>query len=135
MSAGADLSGRGTGNVIGHRVSNETLARIAHEANRAWCEFNGDTSQPAWDDAPEWQRSSAINGMAFHRANPDAGDSASHDSWMAEKVAAGWVHGDVKAPDALPPTHPCIVPFDQLPPEQQFKDRLFRTIAHAGFAA
>ena len=116
-------------------MSDEALARIAHEVNRAWCEFNGDTSQPAWDDAPEWQRSSAINGMAFHRANPNAGDSASHDSWMAEKVAAGWVHGNVKDPDASPPTHPCIVPFEELPRDQQFKDRLFRTIAHAGFAA
>jgi hypothetical protein len=112
-------------------VTNEEIARITHEVNRAWCEYNGDTSQPNWADASEWQRSSAINGIAFHHANPDAGDSASHDSWMAEKVAAGWVYGPIKNPDASPPTHPCIVPFDQLPPEQQFKDRLFRTIVHA----
>lgn len=31
----------------------------------------------------------------------------------------------------MPPTHHCLVPFDRLPPEQQFKDRLFRTIVHA----
>src|SRR5687768_16195858 len=65
-------------------MNNELVARICHEVNRAWCEFNGDTSQPSWGDAPEWQRLSAINGVRFHRANPDAGDSASHDSWMAE---------------------------------------------------
>jgi hypothetical protein len=47
---------------------------------------------------------------------------------MAEKVAAGWVYGEVKDPDAKPPTHPCIVPFEELPPEQQFKDVLFKTI-------
>lgn len=53
-------------------------------------------------------------------------ERASHDNWMAEKVADGWVYGEVKDPAAK--THPCIVPFDQLPPEQQFKDRLFATI-------
>jgi hypothetical protein len=107
------------------------IAKVAHEVNRVWCEFNGDTSQPTWADAPEWQRSSAMSGVRFHLENPDAGDAASHDSWMAEKVAAGWVYGDVKDPGASPPTHPCIVPFEELPPAQQFKDRLFRTIVHA----
>lgn len=112
----------------------EPIARICHEANRAWCEFNGDDSQPSWGDAPDWQRESAINGVAFHLANPDAGDSASHDNWTDEKHAAGWVYGPEKNPDATPPTHPCLVPFDQLPREQQFKDRLFRTIVHAAAA-
>jgi len=109
----------------------EDVARICHEANRAWCAHNGDHSQPAWEDAPEWQRESALSGVAFHQHNPEAGDSASHDNWMAEKAEAGWVYGPEKNPDATPPTHPCMVPFDQLPPEQQFKDRLFRAIVHA----
>ncbi|NIJ34325.1 Gp49 family protein [Sphingomonas oligoaromativorans] len=111
------------------------IASIAHEVNRAWCAYNGDDSQPNWADAPGWQRDSAITGVAFHRANPEAGDAASHDSWMREKVAAGWVYGEQKDPDAHPPTHPCIVPFEDLPREQQFKDRLFRTIVHAAIAA
>ncbi len=110
-------------------VEAEQVARIAHEVNRAWCEFNGDHSQPAWADAPEWQRSSAILGVEFHRANPGAGDSASHDSWMAQKIADGWVYGHAKNPEAK--RHPCIVPFDELPSDQQFKDRLFRTVVHA----
>ena len=105
-------------------------ARICHEINREWCAYNGDDSQPSWDDAPQWQRDSAIAGIRFHVANPDAGDSASHDSWMRQKVAEGWVYGEVKDPEATPPTHHCIVPFEQLPRDQQFKDRLFRTIAH-----
>lgn len=67
--------------------------------------------------------------MRFHVANPGAGDSASHDSWMRQKVADGWVFGEVKDPEAK--THPCMVPFDELPRDQQFKDRLFRTIAHS----
>lgn len=107
------------------------VARICHEVNRQWCAFNGDDSQPSWDNAPDWQRQSAINGVRFHVANPDAGDSASHDSWMREKVDAGWVYGETKDPEATPPTHHCIVPFDELPRDQQFKDHLFRTIVHS----
>jgi hypothetical protein len=91
-------------------MTNEDIARIAHEVNRAWCEHNGDKSQPKWADAPDWQRISAINGVAFHRANPDAGDSASHDSWMREKVENGWIYGVIKDPDAKPPTHPASCP-------------------------
>jgi hypothetical protein len=115
-------------------MTDEQIAKIAHEANREWCSFNGDLSQPAWDIAPDWQRSSAINGVAFHRENPAAGDNASHDNWMAEKLAAGWVYGPLKNPDACPPTHPCLVPFGSLPKDQQFKDRLFRTIVHAALS-
>lgn len=109
----------------------EAAARVAHEANRAWCVANGDMSQPSWDDAPDWQKASAIQGVKFHMANPDAGDSASHDNWMAQKVIDGWVYGPEKNPDATPPTHPCMVSFEELPDEQQTKDAIFRSIVHA----
>jgi hypothetical protein len=114
-------------------MNDTQIAIIAHEVNRAWCGYNGDMSQTDWDDAPQWQKNSAVNGVAFHRANPTAQASASHDSWMAEKVANGWVYGEEKNPNVTPPTHPCIVQFGELPIEQQFKDVLFRTICHAAF--
>lgn len=106
------------------------IAIVAHEANRAWCATNGDLTQPSWNDAPDWQQESAINGVLFHAKNPEAGNSASHDSWMKEKEEAGWVYGEVKDPEATPPTHPCMVPFDQLPEADQLKDSLFRSIVH-----
>lgn len=111
------------------RPSPEDIARVCHEVNRAYCAALGDDSQPPWDEAPAWQRSSAIIGVHFHMVNPDAGASASHESWMAEKVADGWVYGEKKDPKAK--THPCMVPFDQLPTEQQAKDYLFRAVVHA----
>ncbi|HEY8213281.1 MAG TPA: hypothetical protein VIG36_04015, partial [Methylocystis sp.] len=68
----------------------EEIARVAHEINRAYCAALGDLSQPAWEDAPDWQKSSAINGVAFHRANPDAGPDHSHNEWLKEKATTGW---------------------------------------------
>lgn len=104
------------------------IARVCHEYNRAFCSYLGDNSQTSWEAAPDWQRSSAINGVQFHIANPDAGDSASHDAWMAEKVANGWVYGPQK--DEVAKTHHCIVAFEDLPPEQQLKDTMFRNTVH-----
>ena len=113
----------------------EQLARICHDANASLCNSVGDHSQTSWDEAPEWQRESAVKGVQFHLANPDASASATHDIWLKEKAETGWVYGESK--DAAAKTHPCIVPFERLPPEQQAKDHLFRGVVHAlaGFVA
>jgi hypothetical protein len=109
----------------------EACARAAHEANRAYCIAIGDNGQPAWDDAPEWQRSSARNGVrgALNGATPEQ----SHESWLAEKLATGWKHGPIKNPDAK--EHPCMVPYAQLPPEQRAKDSVFIAVVRAVGAA
>jgi hypothetical protein len=105
------------------------IAVVCHQANKAWCEANEDYSQKDWEQAEDWQRDSAIKCVEFAIANPDAGDSAQHDAWSADKVADGWVFGDVK--DPVKKTHPCLVPFEQLPEFQQKKDRLFRAIVNS----
>lgn len=105
------------------------IAKVAHAINAAFCLSLGDESQPAWDDAPEWQQKSAIAGVEMHLANPDATPEQSHESWLAQKVADGWVYGEVK--DAEKKIHPCCRPYDELPPEQKSKDYLFRAVVHA----
>lgn len=105
------------------------IAKVCHEANRAYCETIGDPSQAAWEDAPEWQRQSATKGVEFARDNPEASPSALHDSWLEEKRAAGWKYGPEKNPSTK--EHPCFVPYGELPPEQRRKDALFRAVARA----
>lgn len=105
------------------------IAKVCHEANRAYCESIGDNSQPKWEDAPDWQRQSAENGVKFNQANPDVPPSASHDSWLAEKAANGWKFGPVKDPEKK--EHPCFVPYAELPIEQRRKDALFKAIVGA----
>lgn len=109
----------------------EAVARATHEANRSYCIAVGDLSQPAWEAAPEWQRSSAINGVqgVLKGNSPEE----SHESWLAEKAAAGWKYGAVKDPDKK--EHPCFVPYAELPPEQQAKDHVFVGVAKAMLAA
>ena len=111
-------------------MKTEQIARICHETNRAYCQSIGDNSQPAWEDAPDWQRTSAINGVNFHLSKLNDGErplaSASHESWLKEKLDNGWSYGPVKDPENK--KHPCCVPYDQLPLEQRMKDYLFGAI-------
>ncbi len=93
------------------RTSSLKLRPVPHDrTNRAWCIAHGDLSQPAWDDAPEWQRSSAMTGV--QGVIDGNGPRESHACWLAEKEATGWKFGPVKDPEAK--EHPCFVPYDEL---------------------
>lgn len=46
---------------------------------------------------------------------------AVHETWMAGRMAEGWVYGE-KRDDALK-THPCIVPYSELPEGEKVYDR------------
>lgn len=101
----------------------EQTARIAHEVNRAYCRAMGDLSHLPWQAAPEWQRESAVAGVQHILNNPTTTPEQSHASWMRHKALEGWVWGPKKDPEAR--THPCMVPYSELPQEQRTKDALF----------
>ena len=103
--------------------SNIGIAQIAHEANRTYCESIGDNSQSTWEDAPANIKKSAIDGVQKVIANPKMTAKNAHDSWLKFKEEDGWKYGEEK--DADKKTHPCMVPFNKLPKEQQYKDKLF----------
>jgi hypothetical protein len=102
---------------------------VCHEANRALCEGLKDGSQMPFDGCEPWQRDSAIHGVEFNLDNPSAPASASHDSWLKEKTEDGWKYGPIK--NVSEKTHPCFVPYADLPAEQQAKDHLFKAIVAA----
>ena len=110
-------------------IPHKHVARVAHEANRAWCLANGDTSQLPWDESPQWQVDSAMTGVQYHVDNPNSKPSDSHESWLKEKIDAGWVYGETK--DEAKKEHPCCVPYRDLPEYQKVKDRLFVSIVRA----
>lgn len=104
----------------------EQIAKVCHEVNRAYCQAIGDFSQPTWEEAEDWQKESAINGVLFHSENLNATPEESHNNWLKEKEAAGWKYGEVK--DSIKKEHPCFLPYDQLPLEQKAKDYIFRSL-------
>lgn len=109
----------------------EQLAEIIHESNRNYCAVHGDLSQKPWTEAPDWQKDATYKQIQAHFDNPNLPASWSHDSWMKEKIDVGWVYGPVKDGNAKPPTHPDLVPYEQLSPIAQGKDYLFAGIVRA----
>lgn len=114
------------------------IAKITHETNRAYCQTLGDESQLSWEEAPEWQRSSAVNGVKAHLKcfmykGKGLSPEQSHESWLAQKREEGWTYGPVK--DIETKRHPCFVPYHELPAEQRLKDALFGSIVAACVSA
>ena len=107
----------------------EDVAKICHEANKAYCVTIGDNTQPSWEDAPEWQKESAINGVRFHCLNENTTPADSHNSWLKEKTEQGWSWGEIK--DAEKKEHPCFTAYENLPKSQQIKDYIFKNIVEA----
>ena len=105
------------------------IARVCHEANRAYCESIGDFTQKPWEEAERWQQASAEKGVEFALANPNAAASAQHEAWLSDKVREGWKLGPVK--DATKKEHPCMVPYKDLPLEQRIKYHLFKAVVRA----
>ena len=110
-------------------MTTNKIAKVCYETNRAYCQTINDNSQNIWEEAPEWQRISAINGVTFHLLNPGSGPSHSHDNWLEEKLAGGWKYGPMK--DPAKKEHPCCVPYAELPAAQKAKDALFSAVVNA----
>lgn len=111
-------------------LSDEQIARVTHEANRALQHVQGAPGipvAPPWDDFPADQQAGVISGVRLARSGATAREL--HDNWCAEKLADGWVYGEEKNNDAK--THPCLVAYDELPIEQRAKDYMFMAIVDA----
>lgn len=103
------------------------IAQVCHEANRALQLINGeDVVSPVWEEAPDWQKESAIDGVK--KALSGLTPVELHENWSNVRRADGWVYGPVK--DEVAKTHHCLVPYEQLPASQQLKDHLFSSIVH-----
>jgi hypothetical protein len=99
------------------------IAASCHSANRAYCIGIGDNSQPTWEDAPDWQKSSAKNGVRAKLKDPNVTPEQSHEGWLAEKAANGWKYGAVKDPEKK--EHPCFKPYAELDAAAKVKDDIF----------
>jgi hypothetical protein len=102
------------------------IARVMHEAVRAWQTANGQEPSPPWSRAPAWMKRASVEGVEWRLANPRASIAAQHDQWLAEKEANGWKYGRVKS--GVKKTHPLMVPYDDLPEVEQRKDALVAAV-------
>ena len=100
-------------------ITTEAAAEFLHEVNRMYCKLIGDDSQVNWNNAPQWQKDSAINGVKAIISGKVQEAKDSHQLWFNEKNSQGWKYGKVKEPEKK--LHPCMVHYDNLPLEQKDK--------------
>ncbi|HEX9232441.1 MAG TPA: RyR domain-containing protein [Blattabacteriaceae bacterium] len=104
----------------------EDIARIAHEANKAYCESLGDFSQFLWSQSPDWQKDYVIAGVKFRLKNTHGTAEENHSEWLKIRLQAGWKYSSIKNVEKK--EHPNMVPYDRLPELQRVKDVLFISI-------
>lgn len=107
----------------------EAAAEAAHAVNRAYCAALGDASHFPWLQTPEKIKESARAGVRLIIENPTTGPEQQHQAWFEHKRAEGWTWGPSKDPDTK--THPCLVPYGQLPPWERAKDQIFGHVVRA----
>jgi hypothetical protein len=124
----------------------DKVARLCHEANREYCAHRGEphtldhtvenkTTRHANPALVPWERldaehmNSTITGVRKLVEDPHTTPEQLHESWAKSKLDAGWKHGEAK--DAVAKTHPCLVPYSELPEDQKRKDHIFRAVALA----
>lgn len=109
-----------------------SIARIAYEVNRAYCDAAGDVAIPAgppWDEQDtEGQRRYYVAARAY-LADPNMTDEQAHEMWVAARLNDGWVFGETLDPQLR--RHPCMVPWVELPEAQQLKVRLAKAVVFA----
>jgi len=109
------------------------IATAAFDINAAYCRSVGDFSFTSWEDAPDWQKETIIDGVMFHLDYPDATPSARHENWLEKKEIDGWSFG--AAEDAEKKEHNYMIPFQDLPKDEQIKgyifDQIVRSVAEA----
>lgn len=103
------------------------IAHVCHEANRAYARTIGDFSHLPWEEAPDSQRNSAVQGV--EEAMRGQSPQQLHAAWSKFKMEQGYVYGEVK--DDAAKTHPCLVAYEDLPEKERVKDFLFHAIVGA----
>jgi hypothetical protein len=103
------------------------IAKVIHSANRAYVDaIGGRAVNLTWEEIREEERQGLIKAVASMIVNPQLPET-SHEQWCLAREKEGWTK-DVRY-DYNRKTHPNLIPYDQLPLEEQFKDHMFMGIA------
>jgi len=102
-------------------VKAEYIAQNAYEKTQLCRKNRGDFQDLPWAYLEEWKRNDIINTVWFYLMYyPSQGAEECHNSWVADKFLDGWVYGYALLQDKR--QHPNLVPFGQLPVEEQIKN-------------
>lgn len=104
------------------------IAMACHEANRSLQFALGEDPAAKWGNISQDMRASAVDGVRASLSGVSTPEGL-HQNWMDFKTAQGWIYGPDKSEKKK--THPCLVPYEDLPEEQRAKDHLFSSVVSA----
>lgn len=108
-----------------NRYELEEIARVCHEANRAMQHIQNDPAPSLpWDAESDLVRKAAVN--LIRMVCMGHTNEQIHSEWCDRYREEGWRCGPVK--DAALKTHPCLMPYYDLPPLQRHKTEVIRSI-------
>jgi len=84
-----------------------------------------------WQQRNESFRLQMTEHVESLRGKPLPTPEEAHDSWWRKYEEMGWKYGDVRDPVAK--THPDMVPFGDLPKDEQDKDEIFLALVEFAF--
>ena len=111
-------------------ISIETVAQMCHVANIVYANSNCELKmlQKPWEELGAGEKNGRINAIRKIASGEIQTPRQSHEAWMKDRRAAGWVYGVTKDEDNK--THPCLVEYEELPEEQRVKDDIFFSIVY-----
>jgi hypothetical protein len=110
------------------QYTDEEIARVIHASNAELQRIQDDPvpSLP-WDSESAELRAGVIANV--RNARDGMTPRLLHEMWVRDKQEHGWKLGPEKDSEAK--THPCMVPYQELPDYQRDKNRLFVAIVRS----
>lgn len=102
----------------------QAIAKVCHEALRAYAEACGDDGVPPWEQAPTEERASMLDDVVKIASTQGITPEQMHEDWMRRKIEQGWTLGQF---DRQKKQHPAIVPWRKVPRDY----RVQRHLVHA----
>jgi|SRR3990167_9548561 len=113
-------------------MRNDEIARVCYAANKALGAILGEGRGLSWDECGVEKKVSFMNGVRYALADPwKMSPQRIHEEWMVDKMVKGWKYGLEEKVEGDIHYHPCMLNWEDLPPEQKLKDVLFLAIVNA----
>lgn len=102
------------------------LAESCHEATKVISEQILSEEKKEWKLIDSKTKAKLLNAVNRAIEEKITDPAIAHANWITDMEKDGWQYGDKL--DEENKTHPCMVPYDQLPVGQQTKDYIFLAI-------
>lgn len=111
------------------KLTVNAVAAICHEANRQYCIQAGLDAGSPWTDLSADEQKPTLMSVEHLIKNPDVTPKLAHDTWVKDRLDAGWTFGETRDDDNK--VHNLLVDYDQLAEGDRVKDELILGVVNS----